>query len=272
MKNAVIEFKDHIVRKTSNAYVLSIEAAKIKRAAKIGKNSGLFDVPEIVNFNAETGVIEFERIKGLITLFDLMVRKDAQVFELLKKAGMALAVIHEELVLPDEMKMNLSNEWMGFGGDVFCHGDFTSENVCFDKSSNRLVILDWSAPPILGGAQTYGTRYFDLVWCTYDLFFGMPAGSIGQWHACKMADSFLEGYLSSSVYGLSASIFKDISLSMFRIQKEEIRQQIFDRHWPKNIAFLALQIWTYFCYRIYNPKAIFDKYMSDNNNITGNQA
>ena len=107
-----MEFVDDIARKTGQASLLAVEAAKASRALEIGKDTGLFSVPKVVNLDAEAGVLEFERLGGLVTLLDLAVRKDRRLPELLEKAGRALAVIHAELTLPEEMKHELPAGWM----------------------------------------------------------------------------------------------------------------------------------------------------------------
>jgi tRNA A-37 threonylcarbamoyl transferase component Bud32 len=93
-----------IIQKTGDPGLLAVEAEKTVRAFEIGKNSGLFCVPKVVNLDTDTGLLEFERLEGLATLLDLAISKDPRLFDLLKKAGRSLSVIHEQLILPDEMK------------------------------------------------------------------------------------------------------------------------------------------------------------------------
>jgi len=146
-----MEFEGDIARKRGEPSLLAVEAAKASRALEIGKHSGLFRVPRVINLDAETGVLEFERLRELATLLDLAVRKDARLPGLLEKAGRALAAVHEELTLPEDMKVALPSIWMCRAGENVCiHGDFACINVCVDESSDELVILDWSAAPIVG--------------------------------------------------------------------------------------------------------------------------
>jgi len=252
-----MEFVGNIARKTGEPSLLAVEIAKTQKAAEIGKECGLFYVPKVVNFDAEAGIIEFEHLSGLITLFELAIRKDPRLFELLEKTGQALVAIHEKLVLPADMKINLPDEWMDDADNVFIHGDFTGENVCFDKSANRLVILDWSAAPLLGRRVTFGVRYFDIIWFAYYLFYCMPAKNITRWNACRMVDKFLDGYASSNAHDLSVSKFRHFMYPMYQLQKRLVWQQAFRHPWPKNVAFIALQAWIYFRWRAYRPKGLF---------------
>lgn len=190
-----MEIVGDIIRKTGEPGTLAIEAAKASMAFDIGKDCGLFYVPKVVNFDAKTGVLEFERLNSLVTLLDMAARKDQRLFELLKKAGQALAVVHEKLVLPEEMKNELPPEWMAWPDDnVFIHGDFAGFNLCFDESAGRLVILDWSSAPLLGRNITYGSKFFDIVWFVIFLFYGAPRRCLFNWDAPAMANAFLAGY------------------------------------------------------------------------------
>jgi ubiquinone/menaquinone biosynthesis C-methylase UbiE len=184
-----------IIRKTGEPGRLAIEAAKASMAFDIGKDCCLFYVPNVVNFDAKAGVLEYERLNGLVTLLDMAARKDERVIELLRKAGQALAVIHEKLVLPDQMKYELPAEWMTSPEEnVFIHGDFAGFNLCFDESAGRLVILDWSSAPLLGRNATYGSRFFDIIWFVIFIFYGAPRRCLFNWDAPAMANAFLAGY------------------------------------------------------------------------------
>lgn len=187
--------RSDIFRKAADARILTVEAAKASRALEIGKDSSLFCVPKVVNFDAGAGVLEFERLSGLVTLLDLAVRKDPRLPGLLEKAGQALAVVHEKLVLPEAMKYDVPPEWMGNPDEnVFIHGDFACINVCFHEPSDRLVIVDWSAAPMVGRTPTFGSRYFDVLLFISSLFHGAPLRQILSWDGKGMARVFLRGY------------------------------------------------------------------------------
>jgi aminoglycoside phosphotransferase (APT) family kinase protein len=190
-----MEIIGEIIRKTGEPDTLAIEAAKTSKAFDIGKDCGLFYVPKVVNFDAKAGVLEFEQLHGLVTLLDMAARKDERLFELLKKAGQALAVVHEKLVLHEEMKHELPAEWLDSPNEnVFIHGDFAGFNLCFDEPSGQLVILDWSSAPLLGNVVTYGSRFFDIIWFVIFIFYGAPWRSLFNWDAKGMANAFLSGY------------------------------------------------------------------------------
>jgi tRNA A-37 threonylcarbamoyl transferase component Bud32 len=218
-----MELTGEIVRKTGEPDVLVLEAAKTSRAFEIGRDSGLFYVPKVLNFDADAGVLELERITGMVTLLDLAIRKDQRLFELLGKTGRALAIIHRRLDLPDEMKHDLPPEWMGPPDEnVFIHGDFVTVNICFHEQSDKLVIVDWSTAPLIGRVPTFGSRYFDILWFTNCLFGGVPYKRIFNWDAEGMANAFLKGYAGeASTEKLNR--LQDYLPKICRLQNKNIR-------------------------------------------------
>ena len=214
-----MEFVGDIARKAGDPSLLTVEAAKASRARDIGKDSGLFSVPKVLNLDAEVGVLEFERMRELSTLLDMAVRKDDRLHKMLDKTGQVLAVIHEKLTLPEEMKHEMPPVWMGpTEENVFIHGDFACINVCLHEPSDKLVILDWSAAPMIGRIPTFGSRYFDILLFVSSLFQGAPCARIFGWDAAAMAETFLKGYDKEA----SGKLLKYYSPQMYRLQRENI--------------------------------------------------
>jgi tRNA A-37 threonylcarbamoyl transferase component Bud32 len=217
-----MEFIGDIARKTGGSGMLAVEATKASRAFEIGRDSGLFCVPKVVNFDADAGALEFERLNGLATLLDLAVRRDRRLPELLKKAGQALAVVHEKLTLPGEMKHDFPPEWMAaVDENVFVHGDFACINVCFHEPSGELVILDWSTAPMVGRTPTFGSRYFDILLFASSIFHGAPYRKALSWDAKGMTDTFLRGY-GEAAPAMKLNELKDYSSKICRLQRKNI--------------------------------------------------
>jgi aminoglycoside phosphotransferase (APT) family kinase protein len=248
-----MEIIGEIIRKTGDPSKLAIEAAKASMASNIGNECGLFYVPKITNFDAENGVLEFERLNGLVTLLDMAARKDERLFELLKKAGQALSVIHETLVLPQEMKHELPAEWMACPDEnVFIHGDFAGFNLCFDESSGRLVILDWSSAPLLGNVVTYGSRFFDIIWLVIFIFYGAPRRCLFNWDAPAMANAFLSGYAEyhPEIIQRLSSDYKPL---MRRYYHKTVWYLAKQRSWYKAARYLLYQLMIYPRFARYKP-------------------
>jgi len=220
-----MELIDNIARKTGEPNVLAVEAAKASQAFDIGRESGLFYVPKVVNFDEEAGLLEFERLSDLVTLLDLAICKDKRLPDLLKNAGKALAVIHRDLVLPEEMKHDLPPEWMDSEDDnVFIHGDFASINICFREPSNELVIVDFSAAPMVGRTPTFGSRYFDILLFISSIFHGAPLRRAFNWNADTMAEAFLSGYAECAP-DINANKLKSLAQNICRLQQRNIRHR-----------------------------------------------
>lgn len=194
-----MEFISNIARKTGKPSLLAVEAEKTRCAAEIGKESGLFYVPEIINFDSKKGILDSERLYDIVTLQELIINRDSCIFEIMEKAGRALAVIHEQLVLPDEMKIDLPKTWHDRTAEnVFIHGDLTLRNLCFCKSNGALVILDWSAAPLVGRHATFGPREFDITWLVSYLFYAIPKKLFFVYKPSDTADAFLKGYAAEN--------------------------------------------------------------------------
>ena len=237
-----MEFVADIARKTGDAELLAVEAAKASRALEIGKDCGLFSVPKVVKLDPEAGVLEFERLNGLVTLLDLAIRKDRRLDDLLEKSGKALASIHAELTLCEEMKHELPAEWMNCRDDnVFVHGDFACINVCFHEASDELVILDFSAAPMVGRTPTFGSRYFDILLFVSSLFHGAPYRNVLSWNAGKMADTFLRGYAKAAPQ-VALSKLKDHASKICRLQRQNILQLARQRWPPRAAGYVLCQV------------------------------
>jgi len=223
LKRYLMEFTDNIARKTGEPGLLAAEAAKASRAFDIGRECGLFYVPKVVKFDEETGQLEFERLNDLVTLLDLAIHKDKRLPDLLNKAGKALAVIHGELLLPEEMKHYLPSEWMDSEEDnVFIHGDFACINVCFHEPSNELVIMDFSAAPMVKRTPTFGSRYFDVLLFISSIFHGAPLRRAFNLDAKTMAEAFLRGYAECTPE-INIDKLKTLAPLICRLQRKNIR-------------------------------------------------
>ena len=248
-----MEIVGEIIRKTGEPDTLAIEAAKASRAFDIGKDCRLFYVPKVVNFDAKTGVLEFERVDGLATLLDMAARKDRRLLELLKKSGQALATIHEKLILPEQMKHELPAEWMACPAEnVFIHGDFAGFNLCFDESTDRLVILDWSSAPLLGRNITYGSRFFDIIWFVIFIFYGAPRCCLFNWDAPAMADAFLSGYAECRPE-ITQRLSSDFMPLMRRYYHKTVWYLAKQRSWYKAARYLLYQFMIYPRFARYHP-------------------
>ena len=213
--------------KPGKTSLLIVEAEKTLRARAIGQSSGLFYVPEVLGVDPAASRIEFEYIESLETLRTIARRGDTGIFDLLEQVGRSLRVVHQELVLDDDMRIPLPEAWIDRDqeANVFIHGDFMLGNTAYDSASNRLVLLDWSAAPFFGRTPTYGSRYFDVLWFLSRLFNDATCRQMFKWDAEGMADAFLQGYGGDKMAELIAGI-KVHWPNVLPMQKAYIHQRL----------------------------------------------
>jgi hypothetical protein len=191
---AKIELIGNVARKCGPAALLAMEAEKTERAAALAADSGLFHVPRVVRFDSFNGVLETEWIPNLQTVASILANGQGNP-DLLEAVGIAVAHVHTHLQLPESMSVPVPRGLMAEPADnVYLHGDFSLGNVCFDPSRNKVVIVDWSGAPILGGMFSFGPRYFDLLWFSAGLFLSVPVSRQGGWGPGKQSEAFLRGY------------------------------------------------------------------------------
>jgi aminoglycoside phosphotransferase (APT) family kinase protein len=132
-------------------------------------------------------------------LTQLAVRRDRRLIGICERVGGALAQLHAEMRLPDALRIPLPASLASEPADECAlHGDLNGSNVGYDSSTDRVVILDWSAAPALRVAATVGSRYFDVVWFTLFFFRFRPGTAIIGWSPERWAGAFLAGYAAVS--------------------------------------------------------------------------
>lgn len=174
---------------------MRIEVEKTLRAHEIAKKTDLFYTPKVLNYNDTTGCIKFERLDHIRKMRSVITSMEIDD-SIIRSLGFSLAAIHNELTLPDDMVLPLPQEYSQSGNQVFIHGDFNLGNIFLDMDNKRIIIMDWQSTYKVGEPATYDTRYFDLMWFIYNLFYrplnhpryrsGIPAAS--------MAELFLYSY------------------------------------------------------------------------------
>ena len=199
-----MELVGDIARKTGDPAILAIEAEKTRRAAEIGRHSGLFRVPAVLDFDAEAGRLDCERIPDLVNFSEFALRDRDAAGEIAERAGHAIARVHATLELPDAMRIPLPAEWTFGDADPVClHGDLTSNNVCVDRSTGGLVLVDWSAAPAVGRQATTGPRCFDVLFFVRHVLLGAPSRFAFGWPGPALCDRFVAGYVAGAGSPLS---------------------------------------------------------------------
>lgn len=201
-KNLCITIANGVCIKTVDPATMRIEVEKTVRARAIAASSGIFEVPEILDCDAKSGRITFELMRDIHPLRDAATSEHTAM-PLMRTLGRALAIIHKNLTMPEDMILPLPNEYAMPSAEVFLHGDFGPGNIFVGSDGKRIVILDWQSSAKLGSPATYGSRYFDLSWLIYDLFYrpvNRPRYRMAV-PAAQLAEEFLRGYLEISDFG-----------------------------------------------------------------------
>ena len=224
LRHSTIHFASDTVTKSSRPDLMRVEIEKTRRASSIGKNCGLFRVPEILNYNETKGVAVFERLN--IEPMSKAVPWGGDRITLAKNLGTALAIIHRELTLPTDMIIPLPEEFAFPHDEVFLHGDLSVDNVCVGTVWPPITVIDWQMTCHLGGAATYGTRYFDIFWFISNLINRPYTRFLFFDPVAPVARVFLESYFHRAQLPYNAEKVVTYAEQFFAIEMERARQEI----------------------------------------------
>lgn len=227
-----ISFTHNTVVKVGPPGLMCIEAEKTRRARELAASSGLFIVPEVIDWDEKSGRLTMERIPNICGIRNAKIGIRAWE-KLTERLGAAIALIHDELRLPNEMIIPLPAELSTEGGEVFLHGDLSSENVCVTRDKDpKIVLIDWQMSPRFGGEATWGTPYFDLAWFVGNLFRKPCYKYIGGANVEATASVFVESYLAASRRKICADEFNEYH-ERFRVHRMLTQEQVL--FWPKRL-------------------------------------
>ncbi len=208
-----VTFKKDTVLKKVDPRFMEVEVKITQAAYDLARTSGLFYVPQIIRYDRSSGVIEFERVCGYITLGQLLARTDGDL-EIIRRVGRVLAHIHDHLNMPPDLRHPVGSKWLSIDGDVVpMHGDFNTVNVGYKEDTDVIVVLDWASAPSLGARCTTGPRYLELAHFIYSLLIQQAnfLKSIGQLR--RRTNAFLEGYQAESGQRIDLSILAEFLIS-----------------------------------------------------------
>lgn len=201
-------FTEHTVIKYQSIEKAHLEYLKTIRGEEIGRAKNLFRVPSILEFDARSGAITFERLRGLRSLAEaLSTSKNPE--RLIAMVGRALAAIHNEQPIAFE-KANISCYGnIKYDQKIFIHGDFSVMNIYFGDGEDDLVILDWSMAAWIGREGIEGRPcYLDLSILILSLFFHRPFEAYRIRKPCTQARVLLQNYYSEFQKEFSLDSFK----------------------------------------------------------------
>ncbi|MBU1054479.1 MAG: phosphotransferase [Proteobacteria bacterium] len=220
-----VELYENTVKKKDEPSLLRIEVEKARQGYKIAKNTGLFCTPKVIDYDEVSGIVIFERLRGLQMMKDILAF--SPTMELVSRIGKVLAEIHSNLILPDEMRKPLPDEFQAPGdSQVFIHGDFNVENVLFMGQYDTIAVIDWQMTSVHGGEATWGTRFFDIAWFINTLFYRPIYRYIGALHEAPWAQIFLRSYSEASKEAINEDQFRSYMERFFRLKMAQRRSSL----------------------------------------------
>lgn len=237
-----IEFFDDKVTKRQAAELGCLEKIKTERAQAIGEATSIFRVPRILSSSIDNGSITFERLHGLQNLMEAASCHRSPAY-LLERVGRALAAIHNQLILPEDFSAPISD--LGFSlqtKPVYVHGDFSWENVLFQKEQDEVVIIDWATAPWLDKRGTLGPPFVDLGILLHGLFIRRPFAPHCISNPEALGRIFLRSYSAESLQGFRLEEFQRYFSALFSIYLNMRRKQIGElRFFAYSLSFWRLK-------------------------------
>ena len=171
---------DRLIKRQSPRHS-RLERERTQLGAQVAAECSLFEVPDILSYEDAKGEIVFRYHRDAVPLREYLVKRAEP--ELMKRAGRALAAIHNAGVVPK-------------GSDVFWHGDYGLENVLHSEARDSITIVDWAnAKWVLEPAEcSSGSAGLDLGIALISLFHYRIVGPMYIPKPEKLACELLRAY------------------------------------------------------------------------------
>ena len=186
------------------------ERLRTEAGHEVGRQTGLFRVPEIVAFDDSRGRIVFERLQ--LTGIRECLSKAGRSMDLAGRAAGVLAAIHSRMVPGDGTgKANSSAVGIGLARrTVPLHGDFGMRNIFCIGDSDDLVVIDWANADWIGVDADLGAPELDVAVFLISLFHRRLFGPWPITRRHEVARRFLRTYASVSPWGLDVDTLRSV--------------------------------------------------------------
>jgi hypothetical protein len=192
---------------------------------KVGRQSGLFVVPEIVSFDDSRGEIVFERLR--MTALREVAADPRRSMELVGRAGEILAAIHRHMESSDApSRIPADGTGIGLGRHpVALHGDFGLRNLFHLHESDGIVVIDWANTDWLGLDADFGAPEIDVATFLVSLFARRLWGPslISRRH--EVARHFLSTYAGAAPHGLDVDALRTIATASIPGLNRQLRHR-----------------------------------------------
>lgn len=197
-----VSVRDNVVVKVQAPSASRRERLRTLAGRKVGQETGLFMVPEIISFDDARGEMVFERLH--LTRLREVLSDRSRGMELLGRAGKVLAAIHGRME-PSEEARRTGPGTLGISAQrdlVPLHGDFVVFNIPLLAASDRMVVIDWANADWIGVDADLGAPEIDVAVFLISLFHRRAFGPLPVSGRHEVARHFLTAYESASPYGL----------------------------------------------------------------------
>jgi hypothetical protein len=205
-----VSIRDQVVVKAQEPLASRKERLRTLAGNRVGQETGLFLVPEIVSFDDARGEIVFERLQ-LTKLREILSDRDRGM-EALGRAAQVLAAIHGRMQPGEGARRTVAGA-LGASSrrDVVpLHGDFVVFNILLVPASDRMVVIDWANADWIGIDADLGAPEIDIAVFLISLF---HRRAFGPWPVAgrhEVARHFLTAYESASPCGLDLGCLRAI--------------------------------------------------------------
>jgi hypothetical protein len=205
-----VSLRDNMVVKVQEPSASRRERLRTLAGRKVGQETGLFVVPEIVSFDDARGEIVFERLH--LTKLREVLSDRGRGMEVLGRAAKVLAAIHGRMEPGEGARRTLAGAPGGSARRdlVPLHGDFVVFNILFLPASDRMVVIDWANADWIGVDADLGAPEIDIAVFLISLF---HRRAFGPWPVAgrhEVARHFLTTYETASPYGLDIGCLRAI--------------------------------------------------------------
>ncbi|KPL77317.1 hypothetical protein ADN00_09320 [Ornatilinea apprima] len=223
--NIKFELDKGYIKKSPVNNGASLEIASSISAYSLAKRSGLFSVPEVLEFDLEANEIVFEYIQNISPVGSLLHHLgDEKLAEIFFRVGQILRYIHLSLE-PDCGRYLIPKSIDFEGWKTFLHGDFNLINVQYDLLRDHIVILDWSLTPLLKKSANWGTHFWDIAWMINSIFCSPPYLTNDYLYRKMLAESFLLGYQQNSSNVIDKKAFSLYCQNVFELFLKKFQQR-----------------------------------------------
>jgi hypothetical protein len=248
LREVQVDSSHGVVTKPVGRDRLICEVRMTRSAYELARRGTLFRVPNVLDYDLAGQWIKLEYIPNTVPLHRLLHSHHAP-FDLFERVGKIAAEIHRDLTPPHQNILGLPPEFDHVGPKAFLHGDLNLINVRYDAEHDQLVLFDWSASPLIGGAANWGTVYWDVANFVRATLTAPPIRLTGRTIRRQLADRFLKSYVDHSGHGPLGRPFFDYCRKIHEFYSGKDKARL---AWYRYVRYAALNLSN--CRRYLNKK------------------